>query len=98
MCEAHSAFPSSLAVSKLRLYQVDCIQKMAAPAFVPVLQRAVGSLFVSDKVACRHGISKMYFRYWKPPEVSERMWSVNLDASISGEYQTLGGHSYRPSE
>jgi len=25
--------------------------------------------------------------------VSERMWSVNLDVSISGEYQTLGGHS-----
>jgi len=21
------------------------------------------------------------------------MWSVNLDASISGEYQTIGGHS-----
>jgi len=43
-------------------------------------------------------ISKMYFSYWKPPEVSERMWSVNLDGSISGEYQTLGGHSCRPSE
>jgi hypothetical protein len=43
-------------------------------------------------------ISKMYFRHWKPPGVSERMWSVNLDASISGEYQTLGGHSCRPSE
>jgi hypothetical protein len=26
------------------------------------------------------------------------MWSVNLDASISGEYQTLGGRSCRPSE
>ena len=26
------------------------------------------------------------------------MWSVNLEASISGEYQTLGGHSGRPSE
>jgi hypothetical protein len=43
-------------------------------------------------------ISKMYFRPWKPSEVSERMWSVNLDASISGEYQTIGGHSARPSE
>jgi hypothetical protein len=30
--------------------------------------------------------------------VSERMWSVNLDVSVSGEYQTLGGHSCRPSE
>ena len=26
-----------------------------------------------------HSISKMYFSHW-----SERMWSVNLDASISG--------------
>ena len=42
--------------------------------------------------------SKMYFSHWKPPGVSERMWSVNLDASISGEYQTLGGYSCRPSE
>jgi hypothetical protein len=45
-----------------------------------------------------HSISKIYFSQRKPPEVSERMWSVNLDASISGEYQTLGGHSCRPSE
>ena len=43
-------------------------------------------------------ISKMYFSHWKAPGVSERMWSINLDASISGEYQTLGGHSCRPSE
>jgi len=43
-------------------------------------------------------ISKMYFSHWKTPGVSERMWSVNLDASISGEYQTLGGHSGQPSE
>ena len=40
----------------------------------------------------------MYFSHWKPPGVSERMWSVNLDALISGEYQTLGGHSCQPSE
>jgi len=43
-------------------------------------------------------ISKMYFSHWKPPGVSEGMWSVNLDASISGEYGTLGGHSSWPSE
>jgi len=30
--------------------------------------------------------------------VSERMWRVNIDASISGEYQTIGGHSSQPSE
>jgi len=43
-------------------------------------------------------ISKMYFSLWNTPEVSERMWSVNLDASILEEYQTVGGHSGRPSE
>ena len=43
-------------------------------------------------------ISKMYFSHWKTPGVSERMWSVILDASISGEYQTLGEHSCWPSE
>jgi len=45
-----------------------------------------------------HSICTMYFSHWMPPGVSEKMWSVNLDASISGEYQTLGGHSWRPSE
>jgi len=49
-------------------------------------------------ISCHTTISEMYFSQWKPPEVSERMWSVNLDASISGEYQTLGGHSCWPSE
>jgi len=43
-------------------------------------------------------IGKMHFSHWKPPGVSKRMWSVNSDASVSGEYQTLGGHSGRPSE
>jgi hypothetical protein len=43
-------------------------------------------------------ISKMYCSLWEPPEVSERMWSVYLNASISGEYQTGGGHSGWPSE
>jgi len=43
-------------------------------------------------------ISKMYFSHWKPPGVSERMWSANLYASISGEYQTLGVHSCQPSD
>ena len=37
-------------------------------------------------------ISKMQFSHWEPPGVSERMWSVNLDALISGECQTVGGH------
>jgi len=46
----------------------------------------------------RLDISRMYFSLWKPPGVSERMWSVNLGPSISGEYQTLGGHSDWPLE
>jgi len=43
-------------------------------------------------------ISKMYFSHWKPPGVSERMRSVNLDASISGEYPTVGGYCSWPSD
>jgi len=43
-------------------------------------------------------ISKIHFGYWDPPGVSERMSSVNLKASMSGEYQTIGGHSGWPSE
>jgi hypothetical protein len=46
----------------------------------------------------RFDISKMYFSQWEPPGVSERRQSVNLEASMSGENQTLGGHSGRPSE
>jgi hypothetical protein len=45
-----------------------------------------------------HFISKMYFTHWEPPGVSERRRSVNLEASISGEHQTLGGYSGRQSE
>jgi hypothetical protein len=43
-------------------------------------------------------ISKMNFTIWNSPEVSERMWSVNFDESMSGEYQTVGGRTGRPSE
>jgi len=43
-------------------------------------------------------ISKMYFSHWEPPGVCERRRSVNLESSISGENQTLGRHSGRPSE
>jgi hypothetical protein len=43
-------------------------------------------------------ISKMNFSHWRPPGVSERMWSVNFDGPISREYQTLGGLSGLPSE
>jgi hypothetical protein len=43
-------------------------------------------------------IRKMYFSYWKAAGVFVTMWSLNLDASISGEYQTLGEHSCRLSE
>jgi len=46
----------------------------------------------------KYDISKMYFSHWEPPGVCERRRSVNLEESISGENQTLGGHSGRPSE
>jgi hypothetical protein len=65
------------------------------PVLSQVLLKAPAVMEVHSEC---YNISKMYFRHWKPPGVSERMWSVNLDASISGEYQTLEGHSCRPSE
>jgi len=43
-------------------------------------------------------ISKMDFSHWKPRRVSERMWSVNFDASSSGQYEMLGAHSCWASE
>ena len=56
-----------------------------------------GMISSSDDFQAHH-ISTMYFRHREPPGVSEKMWSVNLDASIAGEYQTLGGHSGPPWE
>jgi len=55
---------------------------------------------VKDRVCILYNeiISKINFSHWKTPGVSERIWSVNLDASILGKYQTPGGHSCRPSE
>jgi len=38
-------------------------------------------------------ISKMYCGYWEYPGGCERMWSVNLEPSISGENETLKGNS-----
>jgi len=38
------------------------------------------------------GIKKMDIGHWEPPRVSEKMRSVNLEESISGEYGTLSGH------
>jgi hypothetical protein len=43
-------------------------------------------------------ISKMYCSLSKPPEMSERMWSANVDGTMIGEYQTVGEHCGRPSE
>jgi hypothetical protein len=67
--------------------------------------RKEGNARINKVLAMRPGltkiienISKMYFSHWKPQGVSERMRSVNLDASIAGQYETLGGHSCWPSE
>jgi hypothetical protein len=43
-------------------------------------------------------ISNMYCSRWEPPGVSERRRSINLDETIAGKNQTLGGHYGRPSE
>jgi hypothetical protein len=36
-----------------------------------------GLLKMQEEFEAENDISKMYFSYWKPPGVSERMWSVN---------------------
>jgi len=54
--------------------------------------------YIEEHVESKTAIRNMYFSHWKTPGVSERMWSVNLDASISAQYQTLGGHSGWASE
>jgi len=51
--EAHSAFPSPLAVGKPMLYRVEAVQSVTAPEFVPVIWRAVGVQCISDAVARR---------------------------------------------
>lgn len=43
-------------------------------------------------------ISKMYASLWKHPEMSESMWSANVDGTMTGHCQTVGEHSIRPSE
>ena len=51
LCEAHSAFPSPLAVSKRMLYQVHGVQKVTAPAVMPVIRKAMGGQCISERVA-----------------------------------------------
>jgi len=66
---------------------------------VPAFWVGIFILAFRDAAAnCDIFIRKMFFSLWKPPGVSERMWSVNLDVSMSGEYQTQGGNSGRPSD
>jgi len=40
----------------------------------------------------------MYFSHVAPQGVSERTWSVNFEVSISGESQSIGGHSGQAAE
>jgi len=70
---------------------------MASKCISKLARSLPGSVCLSSLHRHFH-ITKMYFSLWKTPGVSERMWSVKLEASISGEYQTLGGYSGRPSE
>ena len=71
-----------------------CSRRGYSPSLLPLSSYFPGVLPHWQKPSLC--IIKMYFSYWNPPGVSGRMWSVNLDASISGEYQTKGGHSCWP--
>ena len=77
---------------------------MYGPAHVDVglsiqSPRIQKGLLVLGSIECLVlSISKLYVSLWKTPGVSERMSSVNLEASILGEYRTLAGYSGRPSE
>jgi len=53
LCEAQSAFPSPLTVSKPMLYPVEGVQSVTTPAFVPEVRRAVGGQCISDGVPRR---------------------------------------------
>ena len=96
--------------SKINHCQESCIDDCTVSNFDNILIRSAKQTKHEEHVChllhrlqqlgrySKVNISKMYFSHFQPPGVSERMWSVNLDASISGEYQTIGGHSGRPWE
>jgi hypothetical protein len=64
-------------INKVRSYSTDWFDRW---------RHSVGHPKLASR--SRNYSSKMYFSHWKPPVVSERMWSVYLDASISEGYQT----------
>jgi len=53
LCEAHSAFPSPLAVIMPMLYKLDGVQAVTTPAFVPVVRVAMGGQCITEGVARR---------------------------------------------
>lgn len=53
---------------------------------------------IDHSISSISNLCKMYSTYLRPPGVTERMWSVNVDVSISGEYGMQGGHSGHHSE
>jgi hypothetical protein len=80
-----------------------CVKRMQGilqAAQCSVIMRFISSVHVEfQQGPCAlNCISKMYFSLWMTPGVSERMWSVNIEVSISGEYQTLGRNSGRLSD
>jgi hypothetical protein len=46
LCEAHSTFLSPLGINKPMIYRVEGSQSVTAPAFVPVVRRVVGGLYI----------------------------------------------------
>jgi len=67
LCEAHIAFPSSLAVYKPMLYRVEGVLSVTALAFVPVIRRAVGGQCISDRVARRLWLAEIMRNAPRPP-------------------------------
>jgi len=59
---------------------------------------ADASPIVMARVICSVYIFKIHISQWEPPGVSERIWNVNWEKSISREYQTQEEHSGRASE
>jgi hypothetical protein len=72
-----------------RVQSFGCIREDSHNAMLTTYARptsvdtALMLIFTMREGPC---ISKMYLSRSKLPGVSERMWSVNLDGSISGEY------------
>jgi len=76
LCEAQSAFPSPLAATKPMLCRVDGVQKITAPAYVPVVWWVVGGQCISDGVASRLWLAKIVRNAPSPPPSAVSIFPV----------------------